>query len=325
MKSVSTTQAIRKTFRHLVFLAGLLIMMHIPVSIYAQTDSTITDTTKTEEPAVEEEEESSLISPSLEFITVQKSNNTIDLKAALKAKVKGNFYVLPLIKISFVQVTETEEKVLGFVITDRNGKAVFNVKADSLLTDKEGKLLFKAVYAGNKQMEPAEEEVTIKRARLEIVPVKEDSLYSVTVKLIDVGSGKEIPVPETALGVFVHRSFNPLKLGEGTTDENGEASVEIPNNLPGDAKGNITLMARLDENEIYGNMEASVVQKWGVPVSDVIANQPRALWSSHPPIWMLVTFILLMAIVWGHYIVIIYQLLRLRKEEPQPTINPIKS
>ena len=324
MKSVSTTQAIRKTFRHLVFLAGLLIMLHIPISIYAQTDSTITDTTKTEEPAVEEEEESSLISPSLEFITVQKSNNTIDLKAALKAKVKGNFYVLPLIKISFVQVTETEEKVLGFVITDRNGKAVFNVKADSLLTDKEGKLLFKVVYAGNKQMEAAEEEVTIKRARLEIVPVKDDSLYSVTVKLIDIATGTEIPVPETALGVFVHRSFNPLKLGEGTTDENGEASVEIPKNLPGDAKGNITLMARLDENEIYGNMEASVVQKWGIPVSDVIENQPRALWSSHPPVWMLVTFILLMAIVWGHYIVIIYQLLRLRKEEPHPTINPIK-
>lgn len=321
MKSVSTAQAIRKTFRHLVFLAGLLVMLHVPVSMYAQTDSTITDTTTTEETVVEEEEESSLISPSLEFITVQKSNNTIDLKAALKAKVKGNFYVLPLIKISFVQVTETEEKLLGFVITDRNGKAVFNVKADSLLTDKEGKLLFKAVYAGNKQMEPAEEEVTIKRARLEIVPVKEDSLYSVSVKLIDIGTGNEIPVPETALGIFVHRSFNPLKLGEGTTDENGEASVEIPNNLPGDAKGNITLMARLDENEIYGNMEATVVQKWGIPVSDVIANQPRALWSSNPPIWMLVTFILLMAIVWGHYIVIVYQLLRLRKEEPQPQLT----
>ena len=300
-------------------------MLHIPVSMYAQTDSTITDTTKTEEPAVVEEEESSMISPSLEFITVQKSNNTIDLKAALKAKVKGTFYVLPLIKISFVQVTDTEEKVLGFVITDRNGKAVFNLKADSLLTNKEGKLLFKAVYAGNKQMEPVEEEVTIKRARLEIVPVKEDSLYSVTVKLIDIGTGTEIPVPETALGVFVHRSFNPLKLGEGTTDENGEASVQIPTNLPGDAKGNITLMARLDENEIYGNMEATVVQKWGIPVSDVIASQPRALWSSHPPVWMLVTFILLMAIVWGHYIVIVYQLLRLRKEEAQSTINPIKS
>ena len=27
-------------------------------------------------------------------------------------------------------------------------------------------------------------------------------------------------------------------------------------NLPGDGKGNITLIARLDENEMYGNLEA---------------------------------------------------------------------
>ncbi len=314
MKSVSTTIAIRKKIWQLIIIAGLLTMLHIPGAMYAQTDSA-----KTEAPAVEEE--SSMISPSLEFFTVQKSNNTIDLKAGLKAKVKGTFYNLPLIKITFVQVTEAGDKELGFVITDRAGKAVFNVKSDSLITDKEGKLNFKAVYAGNKQMDAAEEEVIIKKARLEITPVKEDSLLSVTIKLIDVGTGTEVPVPETAIGVFIHRSFNPLKIGEGTTDEAGEASVEVPNNLPGDAKGNITLLAKLDENEIYGNLEASVEQKWGTVVSDKIEDQPRALWSSHPPIWMLVTFILLMAAVWGHYVVIVYQLLRLRKEEPHPVTD----
>ena len=314
MKSVSTTIAIRKKIWQLIIIAGLLTMLHIPGAMYAQTDSA-----KTEAPAVEEE--SSMISPSLEFFTVQKSNNTIDLKAGLKAKVKGTFYNLPLIKITFVQVTEAGDKELGFVITDRAGKAVFNVKSDSLITDKEGKLNFKAVYAGNKQMDAAEEEVIIKKARLEITPVKEDSLLSVTVKLIDVGTSTEVPVPETAIGVFIHRSFNPLKIGEGTTDEAGETSVEVPNNLPGDAKGNITLLAKLDENEIYGNLEASVEQKWGTVVSDKIEDQPRALWSSHPPIWMLVTFILLMAAVWGHYVVIVYQLLRLRKEEPHPVTD----
>jgi hypothetical protein len=48
--------------------------------------------------------------------------------------------------------------------------------------------------------------------------------------------------------------FSALKLGEGKTDEAGEALIEIPNNLPGDAKGNISLLARLDENEVYGNL-----------------------------------------------------------------------
>lgn len=322
MKRVSIITAIKNSFLQLAFITGLTMMLLFPCSLYAQSDSTQTDSTATEEPAAEEE--SSLISPTLEFITIQKSNNTIDLKAAMRAKVKGNVYKLPLIKITFIQVMDAEERELGFVITDKQGKAVLNVKGDSLTTDQEGKLHFKAMYAGNKQMESAEEEITIKRARLELVPSKDDSLLTVSLKLTEWGTGEEKPIPEAVLGVFAHRLFNPLKIIEGTTDESGEVSVEIPSNLPGDAKGNITLLARLDESEIYGNMETAVVQQWGVPVSDKLQDQPRALWSSNPPIWMLVTFIVLMSIVWGHYIVIVYQLLRLRKEEPHrpiPTIN----
>jgi len=143
----------------------------------------------------------------------------------------------------------------------------------------------------------------------------------VNVKLIDMGTGTEVPVKETEIGVFVNRSFLPLKLGSATTDENGEGTVEIPSNLPGDANGNITLLAKLDENETYGYLEASAVQKWGIPISTVISEQPRALWSQHPPLWMLVTFIILMGVVWGHFLVIVYQLWRLRKEEPQENMK----
>jgi len=315
MKKGLTWASSLKFTRHTVLMAGLLLLLVVPFNVYAQTDSTQkTDSIQKEEPVAEEE--SSLISPSLEFISIQKGDSTIDLKATLQAKIKGTFYKLSLLKITFVLVTDTSEKVLGFVITDQLGKAAFNVKAGSLQTDAAGKLHFKAMFAGNKQMEAAEEEVTIKRAMLVITPVKEDSLLTVKVKLIDIGTGTETPVPETALGIFVTRFFNPLKIGEGTTDENGEATVEIPNDLPGDANGNISLLAKLDESEVYGNLEAVAVQKWGIPVSDKIEIQERSLFSSNPPVWMLVTFIILMVVVWGHYIVIVYELFRLRKEEP---------
>lgn len=313
-----------KAFQQLPAAAGMLILSLLFANgLIAQTGSapktTTADTTaKTETPAVEAPE---LISPSLQFAAIQKGDNTIDFKAAMKAKVKGTFIKLPFLKVKFVAINGTDEKELGFAITNGEGKAVFNLKADSLKTDAEGKLHFKAVFAGNKAMDPATEEVTFKRARLEIVPVKEDSLLTVKLKLIDVGTGTEVPVKEITLGVFVNRSFNPLKLGEGATDESGEISVEIPNNLPGDAKGNITLSGRLDENDIYGNLEVSSVQKWGVPVSDKISELPRELWSPHPPLWMLITFIILMGTVWGHYVVIVVQLFRLRKEEPQGRVT----
>jgi hypothetical protein len=311
MKQDVTITACKKVFQRLFISVTLFITLLIPAHLFAQTDST-----QKQEPVAEKE--SSLISPSLEFTSVQKADSTIDLKAAMNAKIKGSSMKLPLLKVSFFLITDTAEKQLGFVITDGQGKAVLNAKPGALTTDKEGKLHFKAVFAGIKGMDPAEQEITIKRARLEITPVKEDSLLNVQVKLIDAGTGTEKPVPETLIGVFVKRSFNPLKVGEGTTDENGEATVEVPKNLPGDATGNITLIAKLDENELYGNLEASVTQQWGKPVSDKLQELPRALWSSHPPIWMMITFIILMCTVWGHYLVIIFQLFRLRKEEPDP-------
>lgn len=306
-----TTQ--RKKILHQLFsLAAFILFILIPSFSFSQTDST----KKEEVPVVKEE--SSLISPTIQFLSVQKADNSIDLKVDLTAKVKGWVIKLRQLKITFVQVNADAEKELGFVITDGFGRALLNIKTDSLKTDDEGKLQFKAIFAGNKQMEAIDGEVIIKRARLEISPVKEDTALSVKVKLLDIGTGKEIPVPETAVGIYVNRSFKPLKVGEGTTDENGEVTVEIPNNLPADAKGNITLLAKLDENETYGNLEASAEQKWGVPVSDKLHELPRALWSPHPPYWMMVTFIILMSTVWGHYLVIIVQLFRLRKEEPTP-------
>lgn len=300
MKEILKKSAIRNVLRY-----GWVLLLCIPGNIFAQTDSTAADS----------KEEKSSISPALDFMIVQKGDNTIDLKAMVKAKIKGTFIKLPLLKISFFQVSDTVEKDLGFLITDQNGKATLNVKNESLLTTKDGSLNFKASFAGNKQMETADGEVTVKKAQLQITPVKEDSLLTVKVKFMAPGAadsaGKDLTI-----GIFVKRSFNPLKIGEGTTDENGEVTVEVPANLPGDDKGNITLLAKIDENETFGNLEASATQKWGIPVSAKQQEQPRALWSAHPPIWMLVTFIALMVIVWGHFIVIVFELFRLRKEEP---------
>ncbi len=288
----------------LTITATVALLGILPARLMAQTDST------------KSSQEPSLLSPSLDFSTVQKNDNTIDLKATLKTKFKGSFIQLPELKVTFYQTIDAGEKNLGFAITNSRGVAVFNYKADSLTADKDGKVNLKAAFAGNKSMDPADGEATIKRARLEITPVKEDSSLSVQLKLVDLSTGKEKPVPEINLTVYVKRMFYPLKIGEGKTDSSGNVSVDIPNTLPGDAQGNITLLGRLDDNDTYGMLEAATSQKWGVPVSQKIEIQERSLWSTHPPIWMLITFIVLMVAVWGHYIVIVYELFRLRKEEP---------
>jgi hypothetical protein len=254
------------------------------------------------------------ISPALEVISIQKGDNTIDLKASLRAKIKGTLTKLSGLKVEFYQSGETEDKKLGEAISGNNGVALVNVKAGDITADQEGNLNFKVSFEGNNTFESSEESVTVKRAKLILTPVKEDSALSVQLKLVDLSTGKETTIPETKLSVYVKRMFSALKIGEGETDENGEAIIEIPNSLPGDEKGNITLIAGLEDNEVYGNLETAVVQNWGTTVSNKSKALPRALWSPDPPIWMLITFIVLMTLVWGHYLVIIYELFRLRKE-----------
>lgn len=302
----------------LVLLIGFLFS---PVLLNAQGDTTqaaATDTTAVTAPAAEEAAAPEMISPSISLSGIQQSDNSITINAALKAKVNGQFYQLYRMKLEAFAVKGEEEISLGHVITNGMGKAVFNIKNDSLPADTEGKLNFKVVFAGNKMMDAAEEVLSFKKAKLEITPVKEDSLMSVRVKLVD---GEGNPVKDATVGIFVKRLIQPQKLGEATTDENGEAVVEFPAGIPGDEKGNLTIIGRVDENETFGNLEASSVQPWGVAVSNKPVEQPRALWSSHPPLWMLITFIILMAAVWGHYIVIVYELFRLRKEEPHTAAN----
>jgi hypothetical protein len=297
----------RKIIQLLTF-SFLALMISAPGMLKAQTDSA----------AKPEVKEATTYAPLIAFISVQKSDNSVDLKATVQAKISGTLSKLPGLKIEFSVGSDSTIKKLGEVITDSRGVAIFNCKPEQLTTDKEGKLILKASFAGKDSIESAEEVVSVKRARLEITPVKEDSLLSVKVKLIDLSTGTETAVAETDLGVFVKRMYSALKLGEGKTDEAGEALIQIPNNLPGDAHGNITLLAKLDENEVYGNLEAAVTQPWGTPVSDELKALPRALWSTLPPLWMPITFLILMTAVWGHYIVIIFELFRLRKEEPKP-------
>jgi hypothetical protein len=296
----------KKIFFIKTFLLPLAIMM-IPFMSKSQTDTVAA-------PAAEEK---TTYAPLVEFLSVQKNDNSIDLKASVKAKINGTLTKLEGLKLEFYNGTDSATKKIGEGYTDRGGVSLINCKAEQLSTDAEGKLNFKVSFAGKDSLDAAEEVLAVKRARLEITPVKEDSLLSVKLKLVDLSTGTETAVPETDLGIFVKRLFSGLKVGEGKTDESGEISIEIPNNLPGNAKGEITLIAKLEDNETYGNLEAIVTEKWGTPVSDVIKELPRALWSPHPPIWMLITFIVLMTAVWGHYIVIIYELFRLRKEEPK--------
>ena len=175
----------------------LLFLILLPVLAWSQNDSTA------------EKKESNTYSPLIEFTSVQKHDNSIDLKASVKAKISGTLTKMQGLKMVFYSGSDTSLKKLGEVATDRNGIAILSSKADQFVADGEGKLNFKTAFSGEDSIEAAEEILSIKRARLEMMPVREDSLLTVKLKLVDLSTGMETPVPETDLGVEVRHCFQP--------------------------------------------------------------------------------------------------------------------
>jgi hypothetical protein len=125
--------------------------------------------------------------------------------------------------------------------------------------------------------------------------------------------GEAVPVPDEDVYVYVKRMFRDLPLAEDFLDENGEFVAEIPDDIPGDAEGNIEIIARFNDHYLFGTVENRQTIQWGVPTQYDFAVSERTLWTQIAPLWMIITLSILLTGVWGHYIYVVVQLIILRK------------
>jgi hypothetical protein len=70
-------------------------------------------------------------------------------------------------------------------------------------------------------------------------------------------------------------------------------------------------VAKVEDNEIYGNVEVSGTINWGKPLppENIIK---RGLGDTNAPLWMVYTLIVLLSLVWFHYLYIIFNVFRIR-------------
>jgi hypothetical protein len=85
----------------------------------------------------------------------------------------------------------------------------------------------------------------------------------------------------------------------------------------------ITIIARLEDNPSFGNVEKREIIGWGIPTSYSPSRTHKALWTKTPPTWMIVTLSILLAGVWGHYLFAIISLIIIKIDAKRKT-NPKK-
>ena len=92
---------------------------------------------------------------------------------------------------------------------------------------------------------------------------------------------------------------------------NGLTSIEFPTSVPGNQLGYLTLLAKIEDNEQYGNVEVSGTINWGKPLPPANIIE-RGLGDTDAPLWMVYTLIVLLSLVWFHYMYVIFTVFRIR-------------
>lgn len=257
-------------------------------------------------------QEVTLISP---YISLQYFKNTDDqriLQTTLTYSKNRMELPIPGMEISFF--TGGDKKESGAtVLTDEKGVARFDLKSDmKIIAGKDGMWTFSSEFKGNDTIEAGTSEITLKDVQLTMVLSLVDSIKTITVNAFVVENGKEKPVSGEAVKIYVPRMFSLLPISELTLDDAGTASVEFPAGLPGDKDGNLTIIAKFEENTTFGNVEKRETLTWGSPVDYSVPTSHRALWTKTAPRWMIYSLSILLAGVWGHYLFALVSLIRIR-------------
>ncbi len=139
----------------------------------------------------------------------------------------------------------------------------------------------------------------------------------IMVKAVELTKDGPVPAKGAEIIVFVQRYFGNMQLTDPKpTSESGYAGFDWPQDLPGDKAGNVIIGARV--NDPSGSMREAIVSDTlsiGVPTDKPSLTDTRAMWSTRDkaPVWMIITYVLAVLVVWYFIIHIVLSVLDMRK------------
>lgn len=251
---------------------------------------------------------------SLSVAYFNNNNQTQYLKAVAKSKIDGKFQMIPNIALAFYITDETAPNLLGKSVTNEKGEAVLMIPASAKSEwVKSAKQLFTVVSTSNKQFDEAKGTTEITKAKIKIDTLADKNVVATLFELKD---SIWLPVKAADLKIAIKRQGGDLNVSETptyATDSLGVATAEFKReNLPGDAKGNLTLIAKLDESDLYGNLTVEKVVPWGVVETYNSNFDHRTLFArrGYSPLWL---EFLAYSIVLAVWTVLFYLVIQIRK------------
>ncbi|WP_425235557.1 hypothetical protein [Ulvibacterium sp.] len=216
--------------------------------------------------------------------------------------------------INFLNVLGEEKIRLGASKTSKEGIARIALPKDqSYLKDKEGRITLMALFKGTEELDGEEQEISIKDIHLDLGLIEKDSVKTVQVKAHTLDSlGVQIPVEETDIIISVEGMLSKMIIDEGII-EGGAYEFKMPMGLPGDANGNITVYAIIEDHDDYGDVVQKNTESWGI-LKERHKEDENTLWSEAAPVWMYVVLTILLVGIWANFVYTGIHLFKIKKE-----------
>jgi len=250
------------------------------------------------------------------FITWKYSDESRSLVTNLTTDGEEDEIPASGVEVNFFTVSDTGEIYIDKVLSDNNGVAEFKLPQGIYIhKDEEGFMQFLARTSENEVYYATEEELAVKDVKIGFSFDLIDSVKTISYSGVIIGvDGEESPLPDDDLYFYIPRMFSDLKIADGWFEEDGTGVLDFPEGIIGDTLGNVEVIARIEEHYDYGYVEKRQTIDWAIPNHMIYAEGPsRELWTPIAPMWMIVTLIIMLVGVWGHYFYAIYQLYKIKK------------
>jgi hypothetical protein len=236
------------------------------------------------------------------------------LKAVTKTKINGKFKLVANIPVSFYISSESPANLIGKATTNEKGQvSVLILPSAKDEWNKSPKQTFLAVSDSSKMYEATKTSVDLTKSRIKLDTADDRKIVATLVELKD---SSWIPVKGVDMKLSVKRLGGDLNVNETptfTTDSLGMVSADFKLlNLPGDSLGNLVLVAKVEDNDSYGNLTTQKTVPWGKEARYQAPFNQRSLFARRgwSPLWLEWIAYSIIAAVW---FVLLYLFLQIRK------------
>jgi hypothetical protein len=243
------------------------------------------------------------------------------IEVSTKNKIGRKFEPIKGIPVNVYFNEASEKNLLGKTITSGSGAGRVALPPSFKTTwDSLNEFKFVAISDSSAGVGSLSSDVSVKKAILLVDTVSSEGIKSITGQLKEKKGNEWLPVKNIEMKLGIKRELGNLSAGDAetyTSDSSGIASAEFKHDsMPGDEKGNIVLVARVEDNDNYGNLVVEKSVPWGKVVkTDISFFDQRTLWSTRfrTPVWLLVMAYGMVIGVWGTIIYIVLQIFRIKK------------